>query len=70
MATQMVRSVPLAECEVCGREICECPRPLGECSECHAHLWESDPWGVDLDGVYWCQKCWPGADECWPGVES
>ena len=22
------------ECEVCGREVCECPHPLGECAEC------------------------------------
>jgi hypothetical protein len=53
---------PMAECEVCGREICECPRPLGECCECRVPIFEADSWMVDSEGGHYCQKCWPGGE--------
>ena len=62
MAIQEVESVPGEECEVCGREVCECPPPLGECDECRVPIYEGDRWAVDSEGGRWCLKCWPGGE--------
>jgi hypothetical protein len=53
---------PMAECEVCGRVACECPRPLGECCECRVPIHEQDAWMVDSEGGHYCLKCWPGGE--------
>jgi hypothetical protein len=50
------------ECEVCGREVCECPHPLGECAECSGLVFDGDPWMVDSEGSQWCMRCWPGGE--------
>jgi len=51
-----------AECEVCGRKVCECPHPLGECVECCTPIFAGDPWMVDSEGGHWCARCWPGGE--------
>ena len=51
-----------AECEVCGRVACECPRPLGECCSCRVPIFEADAWMVDSEGGHYCLKCWPGGE--------
>jgi hypothetical protein len=51
------------ECEVCGREACECPRPLGECCSCRVPIFEADAWMVDSEGGHFCARCWPGGDD-------
>jgi hypothetical protein len=56
------RDAPPNSCEVCGREACECPRPLGECCSCRVPIFEQDGWMVDSDGGHYCQKCWPGGE--------
>jgi len=48
----------LAECEVCGREVCECPRPLGECCICKTPIFNEDNALTDLEGEHYCLSCW------------
>ena len=64
MATQEVKSVE-AECEVCGREPCECPRPLGECCICKTPIFDEKDALTDPEGDHWCRACGP---ESWPSV--
>jgi hypothetical protein len=51
-----------AECEVCGREVCDCPRPIAECCVCRVEIYDGDRWLTDAEGDAWCPKCLPGGE--------
>ena len=59
-----------AECEVCGRKVCECPRPLGECVWCKTPIFDEKDAITDSEFDHWCLKCWPGCEKYWPRGES
>ena len=55
-----------AECEVCGREVCECPRELGACCICRRLIFNEADAVTDAEGEHWCHDCYAG----WPGGEA
>jgi len=49
--------VPDEVCEVCGEEPCRCPRPLGECDDCHCLIFDEADAYSDGEGGHYCYAC-------------